>query len=83
MARLDQGWNREDIEFDREGRLVIKNPELIREIQTLLEKTGKIEIVTPPHIGPPPPPNMCGCTYTIKHPDDPSELGSQLPEKTV
>ena len=45
MARLDLGWNREDIDFDKDGRLVIKNPELAREIRNVLMRgAGKLEL---------------------------------------
>ncbi len=45
MARLDQGWNREDIDFDASGRLVIKNPALARELREQLKRNAcKLEL---------------------------------------
>lgn len=40
MARLDLGWNRDDIDFDKSGRLVFKNPALAEEIRKALVKSG-------------------------------------------
>ena len=83
-ATRDQGWSREDIDFDDKGRLVIKNPALVKEIQEVLMRAGKLEITTAP-LGPPrppPPPNMCGCNYTVSNPKDLAGLGSNPTQQT-
>lgn len=43
-ATRDPGWNRDDIDFDGSGRLVIKNPELVREIQAVMREQKEIII---------------------------------------
>ena len=56
-------WNTKDIDFDAEGRLVIKNPELIQAIRDRMRDARRLTILTNPQPNPvPDPPNdMCGC----------------------
>ena len=85
MARLDPGWNREDIDFDRNGRLVIKNPALAREVLVVLEKNGRVEATTiKPARGPQPLPDMCNCNMKTLSPKAPVGLRRDvLPKSKV
>lgn len=85
-ATRDPGWNRDDIDFDPDGRLVIKNQALVEEIRKKMECEGGIQVAFPPApVGPPTPPtNMCGCNWKVEGPSAtqvPPELGTQPPKR--
>ena len=65
-------WNKEDLDFDCDGRLIIKNSELADALRESIKRDGKVMIDLNPiacdknlncpcHISPPPPDGMCMC----------------------
>lgn len=74
-ARKD--WDRNTIDFDDRGQLVIKNAALAEEIRVMRREKQRLILVTPPK--PQPQPNLCGCMYTVTDAKPPRRRRPNLP----
>lgn len=79
-------WNTDDLDFDCDGKLVIKNAKLARRLSRAIRADGKLLIDLNPcptnkncpcGIGPAPPPNdMCMCVAVGPHLSFPPQEGT-------
>jgi hypothetical protein len=81
---MSRSWNTEDLDFDAEGRLVIKNPDLVQMIAEKLDAPGGLVVRTlpgpvatfplpgvpiPQPIPSPTPDSMCECVVRRRPPN--------------
>ena len=64
----DLTWNKEDLDFNEWGQLVIRNKELIKRIEEAVNERGMLELNLLSDVGcglnrkcPIPPNTVCGC----------------------
>jgi len=64
MGKPEGTWNTDDLDFDADGKLVLKNPALVKAIENHMNRDGQLIITIDGNcpLGPDFPPNvMCIC----------------------